>query len=83
MQVDQYWHEWAHLLQRWGLQGITASFLEAAAPAGVILAQCVYMGQPFMREHTSSGQMDALAAMLENRQQTLSFARYLREESKP
>ena len=83
MRVDQYWHEWAHLLQRWGLQGIMASFLEAAAPAGIIMAQCVYMGQPFIREITTAEKLDALAAMLENRQQTLSFARYLREELNP
>lgn len=72
----QFWSAWAHFLHRWNLQGAASILLETAGPLTVILAQLVYFGQPF----APGPQGQALAQMLENRQEGKAFAAFLREE---
>lgn len=74
------WHIWAGQLQRLGLRDIAAGMLEAAGPASLILAQFVYMGQPFLPSSSAAqSQFRAFAALLEDRAETQSFIRLLRE----
>lgn len=71
-----FWGAWARFLQRWGLQGTASALLESAGPLNVLLAQLMYLGQPFLpRDHTQ-----ALGHMLENKQESRAFAAFLREE---
>ncbi len=72
----QFWADWAHFLHRWNLQDVASTLLETAGPLTVILAQLVYIGQPF----APGPQSKALAHMLEDRQEGKDFAAFLREE---
>lgn len=71
-----YWTEWSGFLRQRGLQGMAAWLLEASGPLAVIGAQVLYMGQPFVRHQ----QMDALAHLLEDHEETQSFAAFIRED---
>ena len=72
----QFWADWAQLLHRFKLKEPASLMLEAAGPLSVLLAQLVYVGQPFL----PGGQGRALAHMLEDRQESQAFAAYLQEE---
>ena len=80
MEAPTYWAQWAHFLQRFGLQQAAAAFLEAAGPLSWFTAQLVYLGQPFLGGSRPGGQWQALANMLENQTDSRSFAAFLREE---
>jgi hypothetical protein len=75
-----YWPEWARILQRNRLSGIAASLIEAAAPLSFVGAQVIYLGRPFIG---SGNQWQALAELLENRDELRHFAAFLREETLP
>ena len=77
MQPRSEWLEWAESLRRLKLDGFAAWLLEAAGPWTMLGAQAVYLGQPFL----GGKKLDALAHMLEEDQETQSFARFLRGES--
>jgi hypothetical protein len=82
MTVNQYnWHIWADVLHRWGLQMIVAAFLEAAGPLTILGAQIVYLSQPLLKGTVTRSNLDALAAMLEDPQESQAFASYLRKSS--
>ncbi len=74
------WQAWACLLQRWNLSEPVAALLEAAGPLTVVLAQCLYLGQPFLGKLLPAGQWDALAELLEEQENSRSFAAFLRQE---
>lgn len=76
MQSNTAWSQWADTLRRYKLDGFVAWFLEAGAPLTAIGAQAIYLTQPFLGgEHTS-----AVAEMLEEENETMSFVRFLRGE---
>lgn len=75
-----YWEGWAHFLQRWGLRAPASAVLEAAGPLSIILAQLIYIGQPFLGRSSGENQWQALANLLENQAESRSFAAFLREE---
>lgn len=77
MQPRSEWLEWAESLRRLKLDGFAAWLLDAAGPWTVLGAQAVYLGQPFL----GGKKLDALAHMLEEDEETQSFARFLRGES--
>lgn len=77
MQPQSEWSEWAESLRRLKLDGFAAWLLEAGGPLTILGAQVVYLGQPFM----GGGKLNSLAHMLEEEEETLAFARYLRGES--
>jgi hypothetical protein len=58
------------------MDGLVAWFLEAGAPLTVIGAQLIYLTQPFIGGNDSKG----IAQMLEQEEESSSFARYLRNE---
>lgn len=77
MQSQTAWPHWAETLRRLKLDGLVAWLLEAGGPFIVLGAQAVYMGRPFF----GGKQLNVLAYMLEEEEETLAFARYLRGES--
>lgn len=74
------WHDWAEFLHRHGLENLVAWVLEAAGPLTVLGAQALYIGGPLLRPALTDMQLDALAGLLEDRDETLAFTAYLREE---
>jgi hypothetical protein len=76
MQSRSEWSKWAESLRRLKLDGLAAWCLEAAGPLTVLGAQAVYLTQPFL----GGKQLDSLALMLEEDEETQAFARYLRGE---
>ena len=76
MQARSDWSKWAESLRRLKLDGIAAWLLEAGGPLTILGAQAVYMSQPFI----GGKNLDSLAHMLEEDDQTQAFARYLRGE---
>ena len=80
MDADHHlWRVWANGLQRWGLQELVASVLEAFGPLSLLGAQIVYLGQPLLNQTVSASHMEAFAHMLENRDETQAFVAMLRE----
>jgi len=80
MQGQKYWSKWAQFLQHWKVQELATVFLEASGPLKIIMAQGVYLSQPFLRGTMPNGEWDALTMLLEDEQESRSFIRYLREE---
>jgi hypothetical protein len=84
--VDQnlhIWQTWAKSLNRWGMKGLTATFLEALGPLSLFGAQLIYIGQPFLASFFPEGHLNALADLLENPQKTQSFVAVLRQSDTP
>ena len=73
------WQQWAARLQNLGLDEVVATVLEATGPLNFVGAQLVYVGQPVLRGLISTHSLHALANILEDRQNTQDFVRYLRE----
>ena len=80
METQTYWPGWARLLQRIGVKQPAAAVLEAAGPLVWFAAQLIYVGQPFLESSPGGGQWQALARLLENQDESRSFAAFLREE---
>ena len=76
MQARSEWSAWAESLRRLKLDGFAAWALEAAGPLTILGAQAVYISQPFF----GGKQLNTLAQMLEEDEETQAFARYLRGE---
>ena len=76
MQARSDWSKWAESLRRLKLDGFAAWLLEAGGPLTILSAQAVYMSQPFI----GGKNLNSLAQMLEDDDQTQAFARYLRKE---
>lgn len=81
MQEHSFWSSWAQFLHRWGLSEPAATLLEAAGPLSMLLAQVLYLSQPFWGRQQSGNQWYSLAEMLEDDEQCRLFAKFLREES--
>jgi hypothetical protein len=75
------WSGWAESLRRRGLESLAAWALEAAGPLTVLGAQFLYVGGPLLRPVLSDGQISAIAGLLEDHQEALAFAAFLREET--
>jgi len=71
-----YWTQWTDHLRRLGMTGLAAWLLEAGGPFTLLGAQALYFGQPFL----GGEQARALAQMLEDDEQAMAFAAFLREE---
>ena len=79
MQPRAEWSKWAETLHRFKLDGFAAWLLEAGDPLTLVGAQAVYLSQPFL----GGRKLDPLAHMLEEKEESQAFARYLRGEIKP
>ncbi len=79
MEADQQrWHEWAQFLHRRGLGRWVAALLEAVGPLSVLAAQLIYVGQPLLEFIVPKENLDALARLFDDPQQTKKFAVLLR-----
>jgi hypothetical protein len=74
------WPGWAQFLHRYGLENLAAWALEAAGPWSVLGAQALYIGGPLLRPAWSDVQQDALADLLEDRDEAIAFSAFLRKE---
>jgi hypothetical protein len=74
------WSTWAGFLRRRGLENLAIWELEGAGPLAILGAQVFYLAGPLLRPAWSSGQVEALAGLLEDQHEALAFAAFLREE---
>lgn len=80
MQGLTQWLKWSNWLEKRGLAEPAAIFLDAAGPLNLLLAQFVYLIQPFMEDFVSHEETSSLAALLENSSRRREFAILLRGE---
>ena len=80
---QNFWQTWAEALQRWGLDNLVATLLEATGPLNFLGAQLVYLGQPAIKQFFPLEHSTALAGMLEDPESVREFSAYLRNRSKP
>jgi hypothetical protein len=80
MQGLNYWVEWSKWLEERGLKEPIAAFLDTAAPLHIILAQMVYLTQPFTESYFSREKSNSLAMLLEDGSQRREFSALLRQE---
>ncbi len=71
----EFWQRWAESLRRYQLHDLVASFLEAGSPLALLGAQAIYFGGGFIK----NDQLDALASLLEDADETRAFALYLNQ----
>ena len=74
------WPAWAGFLRHHGLENLVAWALEAAGPLTLLGAQALYIGGPLLRPALTDSQRDALAGLLEDRDEVRAFSAFLREE---
>jgi hypothetical protein len=79
-EMHSSWPGWADFLHRYGLENLVAWVLESAGPLTVLGAQALYFGGPLLRPALKDLQRDALADLLEDRNELLAFVAFLREE---
>ncbi len=72
---------WAAFLRRYRLENIAAWLLESSGPWALIFAQLIYMGQPLLQPFVSNDRMEALAILLEDREEGRAFIACLYEET--
>lgn len=73
------WQNWAKKLQRLGLQDLTAAFIETTGPLNLLGAQLIYISQPILNTFVRNDRLTALAAILEEPENTKTFLEILRE----
>lgn len=71
-----FWPAWAARLQSWKLTAFAAWLLEAGSPLALLGSQVLYFVRPFI----GGEQIEALARVLEEDNEVLAFASFLREE---
>ncbi|MCU0484707.1 MAG: hypothetical protein MUC85_01225 [Anaerolineales bacterium] len=74
----QIWQGWIEALHQRRLGAVVALLLEAGGPLNMFAAQLIYLGQPLVSTSGNRGQLLALAHLLEDADQTLSFVHGLR-----
>lgn len=72
----EYWPRWAESLRRYQLNEMIALFLEAGSPLALFGAQAIY----FSGGTGKSGQLAALAHLLEDENELQAFASYLSQD---
>ena len=72
--------KWAARLRGWQMHQFTAALLETGGPLKLIGAQLVFISQPLFSGLIGGEQLNALAGMLEEPDQTRTFIHLLREE---
>jgi len=77
-----YWSRWAQKLQSLGVSGLAAALLDGAGPLRLLAAQLVHAGTPFIGSESTGSQWQALAAMLEDKDEAGQFVSFLREEDR-
>lgn len=72
-----HWPGWIDSLRRWKLEALALWLLEAAAPLRILTAQMLYVAQPLVWPQAGQ-QLDALARLLEEDDETRAFAARLK-----
>lgn len=75
-----YWSHWAQKLQGLGVSGLAAALLDGTGSLRLLAAQMVHAGTPFIGTSPASEQWQALAALLEDKDEAQKFVSFLREE---
>lgn len=75
--TQAHWPTWMDSLRRQKLDGLAIWLLEAAAPLHIIAAQILYVVQPLASPQAGL-QMNALARLLEQEDESRTFAAYLK-----
>jgi len=75
-----YWSRWAQKLHGLGVTGLAAALLDGTGSLRLLAAQMVHAGTPFIGTSSASEQWQALAAMLEDKDEAQQFVSFLREE---
>jgi hypothetical protein len=82
MEANQpVWRDWAAILQRWGMQDLVASFLEALGPLTLFGAQAIYLGQPLLNGFLPASRVQEIADLFEDSDKVNAFAAFLREDN--
>lgn len=81
MQARHYWNEWAQFLHQRGLNETCALFMEALGPLLILFAQFTRIGQPLLELSFPVDQIETMARMLEDQEETRSFIVLLREDT--
>jgi hypothetical protein len=81
MQGRNHWVEWSTWLESRGLAEPAAVFLDAAGPLHLLLAQTIYLVQPFLGNVMQPEESLSLAELFEDRLERQSFAALLRQEA--
>lgn len=74
-----FWPAWAARLQHWKLTAFATWLLEAGSPLTLLGSQVFYFVRPFL----GGEQVEALARVLEEEDEVLALANFLREEVTP
>ena len=82
MLKHDYWTKWACFLQRNKLKVPVITLLEAAGPLKILLAQAMYIGQPFVGGSSSKEAWGALTRVLEDQKETEQFIHFLDGEDR-
>ena len=80
MNEGSCWSSWVLALKRRGLNEPVALLLETLGPLTGLLAQAVYIGQPFLKGLLPGEQWGSLVNMLEDPQQRNDFVAFLQED---
>ena len=81
MQPDRsLWPVWSRFLQRGGIKDWVSFLLEGGGPLTALIAQVAYLGQPFISRGGAPDHLLALAELLQDKEESRSFAAFLREE---
>jgi len=81
MQSDRdLWPVWAQFLKHGGIKEFASFFIEGGGPLITLLAQAVYLGQPFLNRGSISRHLLALAKLLEDWEESTTFVAFLRED---
>ena len=82
MLKHDYWAKWACFLQRTKLKEPLITLLEAAGPLKILLAQAMYVGQPFVGGSSSKEAWGAFTQVLEDQKEAEQFIHFLHEEER-
>jgi hypothetical protein len=74
------WPGWSGFLHKYGLEGVAVFLLEAAGPLTILGAQVIHFTSPLIHPLLNRARPDALTSLLEDRDESLAFAAFLREE---
>ena len=81
MQPDRsLWPVWSCFLRRGGMKDWVSFLLEGGGPLTALMAQMFYLGQPFLSRGSAPDHLLALAELLEDKEESRTFAAFLREE---
>ena len=75
------WEAWARQLKRWGLSTFAASLIESGGAFTTLAAQGLYIGQPLADPWSSAKNLQRLAHLLEDSEQSIRFAHFLRDQT--